>query len=141
MIFTKKTALRQLVFILCLFVVMFLLAIWDSNTQIKVKFDDAAVHVKSDKYTMEIPYSDISSAELAQLPDAVDPVMNAFDDDIIRTGVWSDSTWGDHHCNVDLDCSSCIAVYLKDGSLFVFSRKSDKATAEDLQTLQTYLAQ
>ena len=139
MVFTKKAALRQLIFILILFALLIPAAIWDSNSQVKVRFDDSIVHVKSDRYTMNIQYSDIASAELTSLAEAGYPVMNSFDNDIIRTGVWSNDAWGEYIIVVDLDADQCIKLALHDGRTLVFSRKNDKATTQDFETLQTYL--
>ena len=139
MIFTKKAALTQFLFVLVLFALLIPTAMWDSNSQVKVRFDTSAIHIKSDRYTMDVQYSDIASAELTALPEPGDPVMNAFDNDIIRTGVWSNEAWGDYHITVDLDTSKCIVLRLNDERVFVFSRKNDKATAEDFEILNTYL--
>ncbi|MBQ8834390.1 MAG: hypothetical protein IJ001_05645 [Oscillospiraceae bacterium] len=137
--FSKKSVLRQLCFVLVLFAILIPVAIWDSNTQVKVSFESESVVVISDKYNMSILYTDIISAELAQLAEPGEKVENGYDNDILRAGVWENDTWGEYIIVADLDTNTCIVVKVTDGRTLVFSRKSDKATAEDYETLLTYL--
>ena len=139
MVFTKKAALRQFLFVLLLFALLIPTAIWDSNAQVKVQFNADIVNVKCDKFRMSVPYADISSAELVPLAEAGDPMDNAFDNDIFRSGSWTNDAWGEYIIIADLDTTTCIKLDLQDGRTFLFSRKSDKATAEDFEVLQTYL--
>ena len=137
--FSKKSVLRQLYFVLALFVVLIPIALWDSDTQIKVTFDAASVYVKSDEYSMTVGYDEIASAELVSLAEAGEEIENTVDNDIIRTGKWHNDTWGEYYINADLDTTDCIVAHLKDGRTFVFSRKDNKTTAEDYEILQSYL--
>lgn len=138
--FSKKAVLRQLFFVLTLFTILIPIAIWDSNTQVKVTFDSTELYIDSDKYSMAVPYDIISSTELVTLPEAGEKVADGFDDDIIRTGVWTNSVWGEYYIVADLDVSNCIVLHLNDERIFVFSCKNEEKTAEYFNTLQTYLA-
>lgn len=137
--FSKKSVLRQLFFVLALFALLIPMALWDSNTQIKVSFDDSSVYVKSDEYSMAVGYDEIASVELTPLAEAGEELEDTVDNDIIRTGKWMNSTWGEYYINADLDASNCVVAHLKDGRIFVFSRKDNAATAEDFETLQSHL--
>ena len=139
--FSKQAVLRQLVFVLVLFAILIPMAIWDSNTQVKVSFDTSYVYVSSDKYSMNISYEDIASAELADLAEPGEKVEDGFDNDILRAGVWYNDTWGEYIIVADLDASNCVVLHLEDGRTLVFSKKNDKATAEVYETLLTYLPQ
>ena len=136
---TNKVVLRQLLFVVALFVLLIPMALLDSGTQVKVNFYDDSVNVKSDKYAMSIQYADIASAELVELAEAGEKVADAFDDKIIRTGTWHNDTWGEYIIVADLDTTNCIKLSLNDGRILVFSRKNDKSTAEDFVELQTFL--
>lgn len=138
--FSKKSVLRQLYFVLALFALLIPIAFWDSDTQVKVSFDSENVYIKSDEYTMTIGYDQIVSAELVPLAEPGEELENTVDNDIIRTGKWLNDTWGEYHITADLDATECIVIYLDDGQVFVFSRKSNAATAEDYKTLMNYLA-
>ena len=140
MVFTKKAALRQLLFVLFLFALLIPVAIWDSDAQVKVTFNDTAVNIKSDQLKMTIDYSLIESAELAPMGDrGTDIGEDVHDDGLVRTGLWSNADWGEYHICADLDTSVCVVVHLHDGRTFVFSRKNDTATEEDFNTLQLHL--
>ena len=136
---TNKVVLRQLLFVLALFALLIPMALLDSGTQVKVKFYDDSVNVKSDKYTMSVQYSDIASAELVAIAEPGEKVADSFDDKIIRTGTWENDAWGEYIIVADLDTTTCIKLELNDGRILVFSRKNDTATAEDFETLQAYL--
>ena len=137
--FSKKSVLRQLFFVLALFAVLIPIALWDSNTQIKVSFDNSSVYVTSDEYNMTIGYDEIASAELAPLAEPGEELEDTVDNDIIRTGKWQNSTWGEYYINADLDTTECVVANLKDGRIFVFSRKDNEATAKDYETLMSHL--
>lgn len=136
---TNKVVLRQLLFVLALFVLLIPMAMLDSNTQVKVQFDVETVLVKSDKYKMTIQYSDIASAQLTDLAEAGEKVTDAFDDKIIRTGIWKNDAWGEYIIVADLDTTNCIKLELHDGRILVFSRKNNEATEKDFAELQSYL--
>lgn len=137
--FSKQAVLKQLFFVLALFVILIPLAIWDSDTQVKVSFDNDSVDVYSDKYNMNIPYDLIASAELADLAEPGEKVEDGWDNDIIRTGKWINDTWGEYYIVADLDTSNCIVMHLNDGRIFVFSSKDNQKTATHFETLQTHL--
>ena len=137
--FSKKAVLRQLFFVLALFAVLIPMAFWDSDTQVKVSFESSSVYIRSDKYSMTIPYNIIDSAELADLEEPGEKVEDGFDNDIIRTGVWKNDTWGEYRIVADLDADNCIVIHLNDGRVFVFSCKNNSKTAEIYEDLQTYL--
>ena len=136
---TSHTVLKQLVFILVLFALLIPVAIWDSNAQVSVSFDAETVFVKCDRYNMRIQYSDIAAAELVALAEAGEPIADCRDDEIIRCGVWHNDAWGEYTIVADMDAATCVKLELHDGRILVFSRKNDKATAEDFETLQPYL--
>lgn len=137
--FSKKHVMRQFLFGLFLFAVMIPIAVLDSNTQVKVSFYDTSVYIKSDKYSMDVPYDLIDSAALEEMPDPGERVENSYDNDVLRAGVWKNDTWGEYHIAADLDTSTCVALYLNDGRVFVFSCKNDAKTETLYNELLTYL--
>ncbi len=137
--FSKSAMKRQFLFGLFLFAVMLPIAVLDSNTQVKVNFYDTDVSIKSDKYTMSIPYGIIESAELTAMAEPGERVENSYDNDVLRAGVWHNDAWGEYHIAADLDTSNCIVVHLDDGRTFVFSCKNDTKTEKIFNELQTHL--
>lgn len=140
--FKDYFSLKQILFALLLFALLIPIAIWDSDTQVKVNFHADDVSIISDRYTMSIPYDIVASAQLVPLSDPGEKVEGGegFDNDIIRTGIWTNDTWGEYTVLADLDTSNCILVRLKDDRAFVFSCKDDETTAKHFETLQTYLS-
>ena len=137
--FSKKAVLRQMFFVLALFAILIPIAIWDSGTQVKVRFYDEDMMVKSDRYTMTVRYDQIDYAELTELAEPGEKVQDGFDNDIVRTGTWRNDVWGEYSVNADPDTSLCVKMTLTDGRIFVFSCKDDVKTEELYKTLATIL--
>ena len=137
--FSKKSVMRQFFFVLFIFALLIPFALWDSNTQVKVSFDTDLVYVICDQFNMSIRYTDIVSAELTELGDPGEKVLDGYDNDIVRFGTWKNDVWGEYVVVADPDTSKCVLLKLEDGRTLVFSRKDDKATEEDYTQLLTYL--
>lgn len=137
--FRSRAVLKQLFFVLALFALLIPMAIWDSNSQVKVRFDSDVVFVKCDRYNMTIQYSDIAQAELTELPEAGEPIADCRDDNIIRCGVWHNEAWGEYTIVADADATNCIKLHLNDGRILVFNRKNNASTEKDFVELQGYL--
>ena len=137
--FSKTAVLKQFFFVLALFAILIPIALWDSGTQVKVRFYDDEVNVKSDRYNMTVRYDLIADAELAELAEPGEKVLDGFDNDIVRTGTWKNETWGEYSINADPDTSVCVKMTLTDGRIFVFSCKDDAKTEELYKTLMTHL--
>ena len=126
---------RHIIFAVLIFVLLIPIAIRDSNNQVKVSFDGDNIYTTSNKYSLTIPYADIAQAELVDLAEAGEKVQDGYDDDILRAGIWKNDTWGEYHITADLDADNCILITLKDGRLFVLSRKDNATTEEIYHTL------
>ena len=139
--FRDYFSLKHILFAVFLFAILIPIAMWDSGTQINVYFQETGMNITSDKYSMNVQFEQITSAELAPLADAGEKVEDGYDNDIIRCGVWENDTWGEYYANIDPDTSNCVVLTLDDGRTFVFSCKDDKKTAELYDKLLTYLPQ
>ena len=137
--FSKKAVLRQFFFVLALFALLIPIALWDSGTQVKVRFYEDEVNVKSDRYTMVVRYDLIESAELTELAEPGEKVQDGFDNDIVVTGTWRNDVWGEYSINADPDTSVCVKMTLTDGRIFVFSCKDDVTTEDLYKTLMMHL--
>ena len=139
--FRDYFSLKHILFAVFLFAVLIPIAMWDSGTQINVYFQETGMNITSDKYSMNVQYEQIATAELAPLAEAGEKVQDGYDNDIIRCGVWKNDTWGEYYANIDPDTANCIVLTLTDGRTFVFSYKSTSATEETYETLLTRLPQ
>ena len=137
--FSKKAVLRQFFFVLALFALLVPVAIWDSGTQVKVKFYSEDFRIKSDRFSMTVRYDQVAEAELTELLAPGEKVDDGFDNDIVRTGIWRNDAWGVYTITADPDTSLCVKMTLTDGRIFVFSTKDDAATEDAFKTLSTHL--
>ena len=137
--FRDYFSIKHILFAVVILAVFIGLAVIDSNTQVKVTFEADAVLVNSDKYNMTIPYNMIASAELTDLQEAGEMVVNTRDDETIRSGRWKNDAWGEYDIIADLEAKNCIVVHLNDGRMFVFSIKDSAETEKTYDTLLRYL--
>ena len=137
--FSKKAVLKQFFFVLALFALLIPIAFWDSDTQVKVRFYEEELNVKSDRFTISVRYDQIDEANIEGLAEPGEKVQDGFDNDIVRTGTWRNDTWGEYTINADPDTSNCVVMKLTDGRIFVFSCKDDVKTEELYKTLMTHL--
>ena len=133
--FRDYFSVKHILFAIALMGLMIFFAIRQSNNTVKVYFEQDQVVATSAKYSLGMPYDQIASAELTELPFEGDRVASAYDDDTLRAGVWHNDTWGEYYIVADLDAKNCIEVTLDDGRIFVFSRKNDSTTEEDYRQL------
>ena len=138
--FRDYFSLKHILFAVALFALLIPIAIRDSDTQVKVRFDDTSVYVNSDRFGMTVGYDLIASAALEPMGDPGEKAdEDAFDNDIVRTGLWTNGSWGEYNICADLDTGNCVVMYLHDGRVFVFSQKNDATTQEAYETLQSHL--
>lgn len=136
--FWKLVSKKHLIFGVLLFAAVIALSLSQSAEAVTVTFGDSAVDIAASRFSMNIPYDMVDHAELVEIPDRGD-VIDGTDDMAVRTGQWTNDTWGEYFVCADLDASNCIAVHLNDGRIFVFSRKDNAETAQIFETFQTYL--
>lgn len=128
--FWKLVSRKDLVFGILLFAVVIGMTVYETNHKVAVDFSDTAVDIRTSKYSMSIPYDLVESIELVELPDA-GQVIDGTDDMAARTGLWENETWGEYYVCADLNSPTCIVAHLKDGRIFVFSRRNEEETEHD----------
>ena len=139
--FRDYFSLKHILFAVVVIALMLVFAVRQSNNTVKISFGQNSMQVTSSKYSMTVEYRDVTSATLIQLPEAGERVADAYDDNILRTGIWVNDTLGEYIIVADLDVSNCIKLTLHDGRILVFSRKDDATTKEIYDRLSTYLKQ
>ena len=104
------------------------------SNKVRFSFGEDSVDIRSTKFSMNIPYDMVVSAELMDMPAAGERIEGN-DDMTLRIGHWENETWGEYYVCANLNCTNCVAVHLNDGRIFVFSYKSNAKTAEACQML------
>ena len=137
--FRDYFSLKHILFALVLIGLMMIFAINDSNNMVKVKIQDTSVRISSSEYAMSLDYDDIASVKLETLLAPGQQKETAYDDEMLRAGVWENDAWGVYHACIDLDAEKCIVVYLQDGRVFVFSRKNDRETEKIYEELLSHV--
>lgn len=139
--FRDYFSLKHIIFAVVLIALMIVFAIRHANTLVRVDLDDTTCTITSAKYTIKVDYAEIESAELVPfVEDGNEKVANTFNDDLLRTGIWKNDTWGEYMMCSYLETEKCILLHLEDGTTVVFSHKSLKATTETYQQLLTYIS-
>lgn len=136
--FWQLVSKKDLVFGVIIFLVVIVFSAVESANKINVDFTEEAVNVKSAKYSMSIPFAEVSSVELAEMPEAGE-VIDGRDTMTIRTGIWSNDIWGEYHVCVIPENPQCIVVHLKDGRIFVFNHPNNEETTAVFEQFQNCL--
>jgi len=137
--FRDYFSVKHILFAVIVILIFVALGLMDSASQVKVTFEDQQVLVKTDRYVLEVPYADVDTVELTEFPKDGIEIVNGADDGTMRTGQWTNESWGEHYICMDLESKSCIVVRLNDGRIFVFSGKDDAQTQQHYETFLTYL--
>ena len=135
--FWQVVSKKDLIFGITVLILALLISFKPSN-KVRFSFGADAVDIKTTKYTMNIPYDMITSAELIQKPDMGEKA-GGFTDDIIATGLWVNETWGEYTACIEVATENCIVLSLTDGQTFVVSRRDTEETHRIYEELQTYL--
>jgi len=137
--FWQIVSKRHIVFGLCLFAAAILISMLESAWKVKVQFGDTAVDIRTNQYTMNIPYDMVDEIRLIEMPEA-GKALSGRDDPTWRIGHWENDTWGEYFICADLDADVCIEVLLDDSRIFVFSRRNNEETKKDFETFQRCLS-
>ncbi len=129
---------RDLAFTLLLFTLILTVAFCRAEDMIKVTFGEEALDIVTNRYSMNIPYEMVESAEIGKV-DKDDEIIKGKGDIALRTGHCLNKDWGEYYGCIDLQTSKCILIHLNDGRLFVFSHQSDEKVQQDYDTLQSHL--
>ena len=129
---------KHIIFILCLFSLTIAIHQYDSAEDVKINVGETAVDIRTDRYTMNIPYDMIVELELTDIAEG-GTKHSGSDNMVKRYGTWENDVWGTYCICADLDCTVCIVAHLNDGQTFVFSRKSNEDTAAIYDQLLTLL--
>ena len=125
---------RDFAFTVVLFAIIIAIAFFRGSNLVEVTFEEDAVDIVSSRYSMNIPYDMIESAQLAEV-DEDDEIIQATADIALRTGQWSNAVWGEYSACIDMQTEVCVLVHLDDGRYFAFSTKSQEATEQAYNTL------
>ena len=134
--FRDYFSVKHILFAVFIFIVMIPFVIMQSNNTVKVNVNELQVLVRSSRYQMLVDYENIDSIELAPLAEAGEKLSeDSYDDNIVRYGDWTNTTWGAYTVCADLDVDNCIVLHLEDGRIFVFNRKDVAETESIYQQL------
>ena len=136
--FWQLVSRKDLIFIICIFLLVIVISLVEPLTKITVTMDDSAVEAKSTRYFINVKYELIESAELVEMPDKGN-VVNGSDDMSIRYGIWNNDTWGEYTIVAIPNATNCIVMHLHDGRTFVFNARSNEYTAELFAALSAHL--
>ena len=128
---------KDLIFGVTVLILALLISFKPSN-KVRFSFGADAVDINTTKYSMNIPYDMIASADLLLKPD-MGTKTTGFTDDIIATGAWKNEAWGEYTACLEVATDNCIVIGLTDGRTFVVSRRDNEETQRVFEEFQTHL--
>ena len=135
--FWQTISKKDFIFGIIILALVVILSFKPSN-KVRFTFGEDSVDIKTTRYTMNIPYHMIDSAELVQKPNMGQKV-DGFTDDIIATGIWANEAWGEYTACIEVATDNCIIIGLTDGRSFVVSRRDNEETQKVFEELQTHI--
>ena len=128
---------KDLIFGLIILSLVIIISLKPSN-KVRFTFGEDSVDIKTTKFSMNVPYDMIRSAELVDKPD-MGTVKDGYTDNIIAYGVWENQAWGEYTACIEVYTDNCITLSLTDGRLFVVSRRDNEETQRIFEELLLHL--
>ena len=131
---------RDLIFISIILIAMLTIVFSDTSVDIFVNYDEEMLYVTSPRLNMDIPHSEVVSAQMTDLPE-LGMLVDGYEHPEYCTGVWKNDLWGEYDLCVLPDIEKCIVIQMKSGRIMVFN---SHIGTEKMETLlqdyqQTYL--
>ena len=136
--FWQNISAKDFGFGIILLALVIVISVLQPSNKILAEFGEAAVDIKSSKFTMNIPYEMVIEIELIDKPD-MGTEVDGHDDMILQTGVWQNETWGKYTQCTEIATDNCIVIHLNDGRIFVISRRDNAETAKIFEEFQSHL--
>lgn len=130
---------KNTIFLLLLAAIVLIYTFTGGSIGIYPDFGEDSLTVSASSWDWTIPYDQIASLELAQLPDK-GTMRDGIDKAKLQCGDWENDTWGSYTLCVVPKVEACIVVTQIDGSIFVMNYESEESTAE-LYNMFTQLLQ
>jgi hypothetical protein len=108
------------------------------SNKVRFTFGEDSVDIKTTKYSMNIPYDMIHTAQLVDKPD-MGTEIDGYTDNIIAYGIWENEAWGEYTACIEVYTDNCIVLQLTDGRFFVLSRRDNEETLRIYEQFQLYL--
>lgn len=135
--FWQMISKKDFIFGIIILTLVVILSFKPSN-KVRFSFGEDSVDINTTKYSMNIPYAMISSAEVVRKPDMGEKV-DGFTDDIIATGIWHNEAWGEYTACIEVATDDCIVLSLTDDRCFVVSRRDNEETLRVFEELKMHL--
>ena len=136
--FWQIVSKKDLIFGLVILSLVVIISLKPSN-KVRFYFEEDSVDIKTTKYSMNVPYDMITSAELVDKPD-MGTIVDGYTDNIVAYGIWENETWGQYTAIVEVYTDNCIVLTLTDGRFFVVSRRDNPETLAMFEQLSQYLS-
>lgn len=120
----KNLALVILILALVLFYVFS-----GGSLGISLDFGEESLTLSASDYDWLIPYVQIESLELAELPDT-GMLVGGTQNRTLRCGIWKNNLWGEYTLCIDPRIDSCIVITMKNGSIYVLNYENSDSTGQ-----------
>ena len=136
--FWQVVSKKDLIFGLIILLLTMIISFKPSN-KIRFSFEEDSVDIKTTKFSMNIPYDMVRSAELTDKPH-MGSQIDGYTDNIVAYGIWENDVWGEYTACVEVYTDNCIVIHLTDGRIFVVSRRDNEETVKVFEEFQNHIS-
>ncbi len=120
---------RNTVFALLILAAVLIYTIAGGNIGTNLDFGEDALRLRAAGNDWTIPYSEIASLELQDLPDLGHRVQGS-EKRSLYCGTWENDTWGEYTLCIVPKVETCIVITMSDGNHYVINYENNESTEE-----------
>lgn len=123
---TKQKNLTLIILILAM-VLFYIFS--GGSVGISPDFGEDSLILSASDYDWTIPYDQIESLELSDLPDT-GTLLDGIEKRTLCCGSWSNERWNEYILCVNPNIDQCIIVTMKDGTIYVLNFENSDSTGQ-----------
>lgn len=120
---------KNLIFVFLILAIVLFYIFSGGSVGISLDFGEEALILSAADYDWTIPYDQIGSLELTELPDT-GTLIKGVEKRTLRCGTLENDAWGQYTLCIDPRIDSCIVVTMKNGDIYVLNCESSESTGQ-----------
>lgn len=125
----KQQKIRNMFLTLLIPVLILLYIFFGGSVGISLDFGENELTISASDYDWVIPYDEIESLELTDLPE-LGTVINGINNRTLCCGTWENETFGEYTLCADPRIETCIVIRMKSGGVYVLNYENSDSTKQ-----------
>lgn len=120
---------KNFTFIILILAIVLFYIFSGGSVGISLDFGEDALTLSAADYDWTIPYDQIQSLELAELPNTA-TTTEGVDKRTLRCGTWENDIWGEFILCIDPRIDPCIVITMESGDIYVLNYENYDSTVQ-----------